>query len=297
MNRKPKIESLDNIFWIVQLDSFINKFDHEMGKENKRIISWLKIAGIPFAISIGISLITTSFIPVIIGTSYFGGVSIVKMIKDDIAYEKHLREKYSLEPKSPFKKESEVADFDFLNEPIVSVKAEDYHSEYYKQRLSEAAKRNKLTLVDSNGKVIGGEVPKEKELEEEPIVLNKEETMIQVSDEYRTYQIAYNLPELTIKNKEWDILFDTVYHKLEETSTESKLYDYMSFLLRYVIAYALIHKQKDINFKSFIDQIPRLEYLGISKKDIKDIESVLKENLPKTKVIPIDFLSLRKTKK
>ena len=39
MNRKPKIESLDNIFWIVQLDSFINKFDHEMGKENKRIIN------------------------------------------------------------------------------------------------------------------------------------------------------------------------------------------------------------------------------------------------------------------
>lgn len=296
MTKKHKIESLDNIFWIVQLDSFINKFDKEMGKENKRIIKWLKIGGIPLLISIGISVVTSSFIPVIIGTAYFGGVSIVKSIQDDIAYEKHLRKKYSIDPQPAFEKESEVADFDFLNEPIVSVKAEDYHSEYYKQKLSEAAKRNRLTLIDSSGKVIGGYEPKV-EIEEEQEPLNKEETMVQVSDEYRTYQIAYNLPDLTIKNKEWDILFDTVYHKLEESATEEKLYDYMSFLLRYVIAYSLIHKQKEINFKSFIDQIHRLEHLGISKKDIKDIEAKLKENLPKTKVIQIDFASLRKAKK
>lgn len=296
MSKNPKIESLDNIFWIVQLDSFINKFDHEMGKENKRIIKWLKIGGIPLLVSVGISIITSSFIPVIIGTTYFGGVSLIKSIKDDIAYEKHLREKYSLDPKPPFQKESEVADFDFLNEPIISVKAEDFHSDYFKQRLSEAAKRNKLTLVDSNGKVIGGYEPKIEE-EEIPGFLNKEETMIRISDEYRTYQIAYNLPNLTIKNKEWDILFDTVYHKLEESSTEEKLYDYMSFLLRYVIAYSLVHKQKEINFKSFIDQIPRLEHLGISRKDIKDISLKLKESLPKSKVIPIDFASLRNTKK
>ena len=121
--------------------------------------------------------------------------------------------------------------------------------------------------------------------------------MIRVSDEYRTYQIAYNLPNLTIKNKEWDILFDIVYHKLEESSTEEQLYDYMSFLLRYVIAYSLIHNKKEINFKSFIDQIPRFEHLGMDKKDIKDIERKLKENLPKTRIIPIDFASLRKSKR
>lgn len=295
MSKNPKIETLDTTFWMVQLDSFINKFDHEMGKENKRIIKWLKIGGIPLLVSIGISIITSSFIPVIIGTTYFGGVSLVKSMKDDIAYEKHLREKYSIDPKPPFQKESEVADFDFLNEPIVTVKAEDYHSDYFKQKLSESAKKHKLTLVDSKGNVIGGYEPVVEE--EIPGFLNKEETMIRVSNEYRTYQIAYNLPNLTIKNKEWDILFDIIYHKLEESSTEEKLYDYISFLLRYVIAYSLIHKQKEINFKSFIDQIPRFEHLGMNKKDIKDIEAKLKEHLPKSKIIPINFASLRKNKK
>ena len=31
--------------------------------------------------------------------------------------------------------------FDFLNEPIITVKAKDYQSDYYKKRLEEAAKR------------------------------------------------------------------------------------------------------------------------------------------------------------
>ena len=295
MSKNPKIETLDSMFWIVQLDSFINKFDHEMGKENKKIKKWLKIGGIPLIISIAIAIVTLNYIPVIIGTTYFAGVSIVKMIKDDIAYEKHIKEKYSIDPNPQIKPESEVADFDFLDEPIVTMKAEDFHSDYFKQKLSESAKKHKLTLVDSKGKVIGDYESKEEE--EIPGFLDKEETMIRVSDEYRTYQIAYNLPNLTIKNKEWDILFDIVYHKLEESSTEEQLYDYMSFLLRYVIAYSLIHNKKEINFKSFIDQIPRLEHLGMDKKDIKDIERKLKENLPKTRIIPIDFASLRKSKR
>ena len=99
-------------------------------------------------------------------------------------------------------------------------------------------------------------------------VLDLEETMIRISEEYRTYQIVYNLPELTIKNKEWDLLFETVFHKLEETSKEDKLYEYMSFLLRYVIAYALVKNKKEISYTSFTDQICRLEYMGIKKEDI-----------------------------
>lgn len=292
MSKNPKIESLDNMFWIVQLETFMDKFDKEMGKENANTIKWLKIGGIPLLISFGIGAITLSFIPAVIGIAYFGGVAIVKNIKEDIAYDKHLREKYSIEPKPIFNKESEVADFDFLNEPIITVKAEDYQSDYYKKRLEEAAKRKNFIIGNHDVKTI-----KKQESEETQEYLDKEETMIRVSDEYRVYKVAYNLPDLTIKNKEWEILFDTVYHKLEETATEDKLYDYMSFLQRYVITYALVHKQKEINYRSFIDQIHRLEHLGMTKKDIKDIESILKEHLPKARVIKLDFASLRKTKK
>lgn len=295
MNKNPKIESLDSTIWLVQLDRFTNKFDTEMNKENQKIKKWLKIGGIPLIISIGVSIITLSYIPVIIGTTYFGAISIVKMIKDDIEEEKRIKQKYSIENNAPFRQESQTPDFDFLYEPIITVKAEDFHSDYIKERLSEVAKKQRFTVVDSKGNVIGG--VEEQEQEEEYLPLNKEETMIQVSDEYRVYKKVYNLPDLTITNKEWDILFDTVFHKLEETCTEDKFYDYMSFLLRYVIAYALVNKKQEINYLSFINQLNRLEIIGMKKEDIKDIEKKLRSTLPKTKIIPIDFKSLKKTQK
>lgn len=295
MNKNPKIESLDSTIWLVQLDRFTNKFDTEMNKENQKIKKWLKIGGIPLIISIGVSIITLSYIPVIIGTTYFGAISIVKMIKDDIEEEKRIKQKYSIENHTPFKQESQTPDFDFLYEPIITVKAEDFHSDYIKERLSEVAKKQRFTVVDSKGNVIGG--VEEQEQEEEYLPLNKEETMIQVSDEYRVYKKVYNLPDLTITNKEWDILFDTVFHKLEETCTEDKFYDYMSFLLRYVIAYALVNKKQEINYLSFINQLNRLEIIGMKKEDIRDIEKKIRATLPKTKIIPINFKSLKKTQK
>lgn len=297
MNKNPKIESLDSTIWLVQLDRFTNKFNTEMNKENQSIKKWLKIGGIPLIISIGVSIITLSYIPVIIGTTYFGAISIVKTIKDGIEEEKRIKQKYSIENNKPFKQESQTPDFDFLYEPIITVKAEDFHSDYIKERLSEVAKKQRFTVVDSKGNVIGGVEEQEQEQEEEYLPLNKEETMIQVSDEYRVYKKVYNLPDLTITNKEWDILFDTVFHKLEETCTEDKFYDYMSFLLRYVIAYALVNKKQEINYLSFINQLNRLEIIGMKKEDIRDIEKKTRANLPKTKIIPIDFKSLKKTQK
>lgn len=297
MNKNPKIESLDSTIWLVQLDRFTNKFNTEMNKENQSIKKWLKIGGIPLIISIGVSIITLSYIPVIIGTTYFGAISIVKTIKDGIEEEKRIKQKYSIENNKPFKQESQTPDFDFLYEPIITVKAEDFHSDYIKERLSEVAKKQRFTVVDSKGNVIGGVEEQEQEQEEEYLPLNKEETMIQVSDEYRIYKKVYNLPDLTITNKEWDILFDTVFHKLEETCTEDKFYDYMSFLLRYVIAYALVNKKQEINYLSFINQLNRLEIIGMKKEDIRDIEKKTRANLPKTKIIPIDFKSLKKTQK
>ena len=137
MNKNPKIESLDSTIWLVQLDRFTNKFDTEMNKENQKIKKWLKIGGIPLIISIGVSIITLSYIPVIIGTTYFSAISIVKMIKDDIEEEQRIKQKYSIENNTPFKQESQTPDFDFLYEPIITVKAEDFHSDYIKERIGQ----------------------------------------------------------------------------------------------------------------------------------------------------------------
>ena len=238
MSKNPRIESLNAILHIVQLDSYMSKFDREMAKENKKTVKWLKIGFIPFLISGGVSLVASSLIPFYIGLCYLGGAAIVKMFVDNKHDELVIMKKYgtNTEPLP-----DDVPDFSFLDNEIVTKKESDFHSDYYKERLYEEAKRSKITLVDSDGKVLYS--PKEEKKEdyvEIPGYLNKDETMVQVSDEYRVYKVAYNLPDLTITNKEWDILFDVVYHKLEEKCMEDKFYDFMSFLLRYVIAYSPI---------------------------------------------------------
>lgn len=292
MSKNPKIKTLNDAFMMVQLDSYIDRFNKEMDKENKKTKKWLKIGFIPFGICAGLAAVTINPIPLVIGTTYLSAVSIIKLFKDGQEEEERIQKKYNPNPKIT-EISSNISDFDFLNEPIVTLKADDFHSDYFNNKLIDAARKSKLTLIDGKGNVLYSK--EENKVEEEiPGYLDKEETMIQISNEYKTYKIAYNLPELSITNKEWEILFDTVFHKLEETSTEDKLYDYMSFLLRYVIAYSLVHKKRTISFKSFIDQIHRLEYIGLSKDNIKDIIKELNSYQKPSKVINFKSLKLSK---
>lgn len=295
MSKNPRIQSLNETLMIVQLDKYIDKFETEMDKEKKKTTKWLKIGFIPFGISAGLSLVTLNAIPLIVGTAYLGTITIVKMIKDDQEVEEKIKRKYNPNPKVT-QLSSETPDFDFLNEPIMTKTEEDYHSDYFKQKLAEAARITKLTLVDEKGNVISLNKQEQEEYVEEPGPLNKEETMIQVSTEYKTYKIAYNLPELSITNKEWDILFDTVYHKLEENAQVERFYNYMSFLQRYVIAYSLIHNKKEISFQSYINQIHRLEYIGLTKEEIKDIITKLNQNKKSARILKVDFSSKKRNK-
>lgn len=295
MSKNPRIQALNETLMIVQLDKFIDKFETEMAKENKKTTKWLKIGFIPFGISVGLSLVTINPVPLIVGTAYLGTITIVKMIKDDQEVEERIKRKYNPNPKVT-QLSSETPDFDFLNEPIMTKTEEDYHSDYFKQKLAEAARITKLTLVDEKGNVISSNKNNQEEYVEEPGFLNKEETMIQVSTEYKTYKIAYNLRELSITNKEWDILFDTIYHKLEEKDQVENFYNYMSFLQRYVIAYSLIHNKKEISFQSYIDQIHRLEHIGLTKEEIKDIITKLSQNKKSARILKLDFSSKKRNK-
>lgn len=295
MSKNPRIQALNETLMIVQLDKYIDKFETEMAKENKKTTKWLKIGFIPFGISVGLSLVTINPVPLIVGTAYLGTITIVKMIKDDQEVEEKIKRKYNPNPKVT-QLSSETPDFDFLNEPIMTKTEEDYHSDYFKQKLAEAARITKLTLVDEKGNVISSNKNNQEAYVEEPGLLNKEETMIQVSTEYKTYKIAYNLPELSITNKEWDILFDTVYHKLEEKGQVESFYNYMSFLQRYVIAYSLIHNKKEISFQSYIDQVHRLEHIGLTKEEIKDIITKLNQNKKSARILKLDFSSKKRNK-
>lgn len=294
MSKNPRIETLNTAFFIVQTNSYIEKFEKEMAKENKKTMKWLKIGFIPLGVSIIVSLIISNIIPAYIGLCWMGGSAIVKMFKDTRDDELVIMKKYGTNPE-PLPED--VPDFSFLDKPIVTSKAEDFHSDYFKERLYEEAKKSKITLVDSEGNVLYSPKEEKDDYVEIPGFLDKEETMIQVSDEYRVYKVVYNLPDLTITNREWEILFDTVYHKLEEKCLEDKFYDFMSSLLRYVIAYSLVNDRKAMSFYSFIEQIHHFEVFNLSKEDIDDIVSKLNSKRKKGNVIKLDFAKMVKNKR
>lgn len=294
MSKNPKIETLTSALFIVQTNSYMERFEKEMGKENKKTLKWLKWGFIPLGIGVVAGIVTANIIPAYVGLIWMSGTAIVKMFKDGRDDELVIMKKYGTNPE-PLPED--VPDFSFLGEPILKKKEEDFHSEYFKERLYEEAKRSKIKLVDSDGNVLYSPKEEKEEYVEIPGYLNKEETMIQVSDEYRVYKVVYNLPDLTITNREWDILFDVVYHKMEEKCMEEQFYDYMSFLLRYVIAYSLVNERKAMSFNSFIEQIHRFEILGFDNSDIDGIVKELRSHNKQTKVIKLDFAKMVKSRK
>ncbi len=282
-----KIKGLKEEIFLVQLDTFTNKFDTNMKKENEKTKKWLKIAFIPFGISALASLITLNTIPVIIGTMYMGGVSIVKIFKDGEEFERSLRDKYRIDP-NVTKLSEEIDGFDFLEQPIVTKKEEDFISDELKDLMNES-KKPIFTIV--------GEEPdqsaSEEEIEEEAI-LDKNEAIIRLADEYRTYKRAYKLPKLSMTNQEWDLLFETLYNRLEEVSLENKFYEYSSLLQRYVLADALVNSRRDISIYSYLNALPLLERIGLKDLNIPSIIEEIKSHLKPTKIY--QFPTLRKIK-
>lgn len=294
MSRNPRIQPLNETLMMVQLNSYMDRFDNEIAKMNKKTKKWLLIGGIPFLVTVGVGAFIESFFPLLIGLIYFSGVAMVKTVKDAKEEEMVIMKKYGTNPEPV---PDDVPDFTFIEDPIVSKTEKDYHSDYYKERLRTEARKAKLTLYDSSGKILYTDEEEKEPYVEIPGYLNKEETMVQVSDEYRVYKKVYNLPELSITNREWEILFDTVYHKLEESCSEEEFYDYMSFLLRYVIAFSLVNNRSEMSFRTFINQVSRFELVGMKKEDVCDLKKKLETYIKPTKVLKVDFTKIiKKTK-
>lgn len=290
MANHSRIKPLDDEIFLVQLETFTTKFDNQTKREMNKSLKWLKLAFVPYGVCIGASLLTQNMIPLIAGTTYVSAVSIVKMIKDDQEFERNLKQKYNPDPKITYLDQT-GADFTFLSEPIVSKKAADYYREEF-VKMAEEPPKPVLKIVDSSSQE-NNDKPEEPSTEE---ILNKEETMIQLAAEYRTYKTAYKLPEFKVRNKEWDLLFDTMYDRLKELSLEDRLYELMSFTQRYVFADSLVNKRKEITIHSYLNQLPMLEKVGLADFGIDSIVSEIRSKLSPPKTIILDIKKLKKQK-
>jgi hypothetical protein len=91
------------------------------------------------------------------------------------------------------------------------------------------------------------------------------------------YRIAYNLPPLSVSDKDWDIFFDTIYDMFTNKGIEKEFYNHLSVISRITFAKALVNKTKAVRINDFINNLYylqgkyRMSDCDISKKEILNI--------------------------
>lgn len=256
---------------LVQLEDFCDGFDDSMRKLNRKVKNRLLGFGIPFLTGCVLAATTQNMYFLVGGTAIFSTGAMICSIKDDIKEYKKRANKPLLPPteqESPFKKK----EFD-ISEPIMRKNANDFYTDYAKEWIENSSPSKE-------------EQSAEQPLEE--LVLGKEETMEQIVYEYDIYRKLYKLPEMSIKNREWDILFDTIYEALAEQQAENKFYKYMSFLNRYVLAASLVHQEKRITIYSYMGELSMLTKVGYQEINAKTLRKQIRDKLGATPIIKLD---------
>ncbi len=271
---KIPVKSLSEEIAITQLEDYITTFDNKMSKQfNKDKKAFFK-AFIPFIIGIILTLVTQNPLFISIGTFSFGVSAIIKNIKDDIEHDRNFNRYLSnIGNKSKIisLENDEPIDLFVRKGRIINKNSSDFYTPEYKSFMEE---QRELTEDDRDKCKI-----KKENIPVDELELCKDDTMERIVYEYDVYCTIYNLPPMSITNKEWDTLFEVMYNKLKEKGIENELYKYMSFLQRYTFAYALLHHQQSINVYSFLNQMHMFEKVGFTKLNIASIISEVNEKL------------------
>lgn len=277
MKKNDLFSSLKDMMALVQIEEFCDGFNKKM-KEKERESRKALIRGlIPLGIGSIVALITFNPLFFCLGVAGLSASAIIKMIKDGIEEERQIKEqdeRFIRELQRAANKKDEkvepekiidIACEQSIDEklfgvtPIIEHKDSDFYTEPFKEKMAEKqdeiSKDEKLP-VKPTLEIIRQEKP-----------LNKEETQAKIVHEYELYCIAYEIPTMNISPKEWDILFDTVYERLEELNITEEFYPFMNFLLKYVLAYSLISHTPRITVYSFIEKIPKLEIVGFDSRE------------------------------
>ena len=144
--------------------------------------------------------------------------------------------------------------------------------EKYIRTLADQKQRNKIISI--TGEPLSN-------VGDEKTYLDKEETMKQLSDDIAIYQSIYKLPPLDITPFEWETFFEHVYSFFCEHDLQSKFYDMMAYLNRFVLANGLICNSSNINIQSYVESLKLLVNTSwgneIKNEDVENLIKWLKD--------------------
>lgn len=96
--------------------------------------------------------------------------------------------------------------------------------------------------------------------------LSQEDAISVLCEDISKYFSVYKIPKFKIKNKEWDLLFDTIYDFIAEP--KSDYYDVLSILMRNACVRAMIYGERRITLRFILDQLDCLcDYFSIEKSE------------------------------
>lgn len=302
MKKKDLFSSLNDMVFLVQLEEFCDRFNQDMSARTKSDLKKFLKALVPFVIGGVISVVTLNPIFVCLGVAGFGGCAIFKVMQDAKEEEKRILESDErlLRELQRNRAKAEGEKFEekilYLDEepdlesqvwgvtPIVSSKASDFYRDEFRELMHEAEADFQKEQERQGPKL-------ELVCEEKP--LTKDETQAKIVDEYERYCIIYQIPTMKISPREWDILFDTVYERLEELDVTEEFYPLMNFLLQYVLSTSLLHNKRGITIYSFVEKLPKLEIAGLDKREAQSLARELDTKLNPSSKKVVDLKTLR----
>lgn len=174
-----------------------------------------------------------------------------------------------------------IGDFDDGLDKINFEDIDNYYSDDFK--LFNANYKPNKQLEDS----ILEKKPNIKLLKNKEEIINKNEAIIKVIKEIDIYKLVYNLPKLTISNKEWDILVNNVYNFLVNESRQSEYYEILSFLVQFTFAKCIV-KKFNISMVEFVNSLKDI-LPDFSRSKVIKLQKKILEEYKKNKIIKVDF--------
>ena len=115
------------------------------------------------------------------------------------------------------------------------------------------------------------------------VLPKKEEVPSRLLREYDLYNLKYELPELKISETELTIFIDTLESWLRPLIQAQRIYAYSSDYFKYLYSKGLLNYWDEITIEEIINHLYFLEKDDISLEQIKELQTLLRENLENSK--------------
>ena len=91
------------------------------------------------------------------------------------------------------------------------------------------------------------------------------------------YECIYKVPNISIENKEWEVLFDTIGAFYKEKDLDGFFMDDMIALNKYAIARSMVYEEESISLKTYINSLKYMESNILTINNIVEIAEKLGE--------------------